>query len=65
MVTVDDESPPGAWDRELKRHPWGYGQYRPPSLEEALWIIRKHGLGVEADVIVAEIAKLKASSPVV
>jgi hypothetical protein len=63
MVIIDNESPPGAWEQELQRAPWAYGQHRSPNLEEALWIIRKHGLGVEADVIVAEIAKLKAEKP--
>ncbi len=60
MTTIDDESPPGAWANELRAAPWGYGQRKKPSVDEALWNIRKSGLTVEATVLAAEIAGLRA-----
>ena len=62
MVIVDNESEPGAWERELQRAPWAYGQQKPPTLNEVLWTLRKLGLSVEADIIAAEVAKLKADT---
>ena len=62
MVIVDNESEPGAWERELQRAPWGYGQRKTPTIDEVLWIMRRHGLSVEADIIAAEIAKLKTEA---
>lgn len=59
MVT-DDESPPGAWKNEMERMPWGFGQRKKPDVEECLWIMRKHGLTVEANILAAEIAGLQA-----
>jgi len=58
---IDNESPPGAWKAELERAPWGYGQRKPPTIDEVLWMLRKLGLSVEADIIAAEIAKLKTA----
>ena len=62
MVIVDNESEPGAWERELQRAPWAYGQQKKPTIDEVLWIMRRHGLSVEADIIAAEIAKLKTET---
>jgi hypothetical protein len=62
MVIVDNESEPGAWERELQRAPWAYGQQKKPTLNEVLWTLRKLGLSVEADIIAAEIVKLKADT---
>ena len=59
LVIIDDTSPPGAWDRELKRAPWAYGQYKPPTIDEVLWLMRKHGLTKEADIVAAELAALR------
>lgn len=50
-MTIDNESEPGSWERELKRHPWGYGQKREPNIAEILSKMRAHGLDVEADII--------------
>lgn len=59
LVTTDDISPPGAWDAELKRAPWAYGQYKPPTIDEVLWLMRKHGLTKEANIVAAELAALR------
>lgn len=53
---IDNESEPGAWERELKKLPWGYGQQRDPDLSEILYRMRAHGLGVEADIIARALA---------
>lgn len=58
-MPVDKDSPPGAWEEELQRAPWGYGQNKPPTIQEVLWIMRRHGLTTEADMIAAELARLK------
>ena len=58
---IDNESPPGAWKAELERAPWGYGQRKPLTREEVIWIMRRHGLGVEADFIAAELARADMS----
>ena len=59
-MAVDNDSPPGAWANELRAAPWGYGQYKRPTVEEALWNVRKSGLSHEANVLAAEIAGLRA-----
>ena len=60
MTTTDNESPPGAWDNELRAAPWGYGQRKKLNVEEALWNVRKSGLTFEANILAAEIAGLRA-----
>jgi hypothetical protein len=50
-MIIDDESPPGAWKREMEKLPWAFGQKREPSVTEILTRMRAHGLDVEADII--------------
>ena len=57
-MTIDTESEPGSWERELKRHPWGYGQKREPTIAEILYRMRAHGLNKEADIIARELARV-------
>jgi hypothetical protein len=52
---IDKDSEPGAWERELKRHPWGYGQKARADLAEILYRMRAHGLDVEADIVAREL----------
>lgn len=59
-MTVDNESPAGAWANELKAAPWGYGQERDWRIANALASIRMRGLWSEASTLVAEINSLKA-----
>jgi hypothetical protein len=58
LLVIDNQSEPGAWERELKKLPWGYGQKREPTIAEILYRMRAHGLDVEADIIAREIASL-------
>jgi hypothetical protein len=55
---IDKDSEPGAWERELKRHPWGYGQKEEPTLAEILYRMRSHGLDVEADIVARELVSM-------
>lgn len=59
-MTIDNESPAGAWANELKAAPWGYGQERDWRINNALAAIRMRGLWSEASTLVAEINSIKA-----
>lgn len=59
-MTIDNESPAGAWANELKAAPWAYGQERDWRIDNALAAIRMRGLWSEASTLVAEINSLKA-----
>ena len=58
-MTIDNESPAGAWANELKAAPWGYGQERDQRVESALASIRMRGLWSEASILAAEISRSK------
>jgi hypothetical protein len=60
MATIDNESEPGAWKRELERHPWGYGQSQTIKLEAAISNIRTVGLWREANTVEQEIKTLQS-----
>lgn len=57
-MSVDNESPPGAWRDEMARMPWRYSQQ--VKVDEALAEIRRAGLALEANVLAQEISVLKA-----
>ena len=59
MKIVDDESPPGAWQDEMKAAPWGYGQSQLKNVEQALNNVRKAGLWEEAHILSLEIRTLQ------
>ena len=59
-MTIDNESPAGAWANELKAAPWGYGQKRDWRIDNALATLRMRGLWTEASVLANEINALKA-----
>lgn len=59
-MTIDNQSPPGAWAEELKAAPWGYGQERDWRIDNALATLRMRGLWTEASVLANEINALKA-----
>lgn len=58
-MTIDDKSPPGAWQNEMKAAPWGYGQSQLKKVEEALNNVRKAGLWDEARILSLEIRTLQ------
>lgn len=59
-MTIDNESPAGAWANELKAAPWAYGQERDWRIDNALATLRMRGLWTEASVLANEINALKA-----
>lgn len=58
-MTIDNESPAGAWKEEMKAAPWGYGQSQTHQVNKALVEVRAKGLWIEADVLEREIVTLK------
>ena len=56
-MTIDNVSPPGAWQSEMERMPWKYSQ--GVKVEQALAAIRQAGLHFEAGVLALEIKTLK------
>lgn len=58
-VTVDNQSPPGAWKDEMSAAPWGYGQSQQKRVERSLENIRRAGLSDEATVLSLELLTLR------
>jgi hypothetical protein len=58
-VTIDNQSPPGAWKEEMSAAPWGYGQSQQMLVERSLENIRRAGLFDEATVLLLELNTLK------
>jgi hypothetical protein len=58
-MTTDNISPPGAWKKEMKAAPWGYGQTQQKQIEQALINIRRAGLFDEATVLSLELLTLR------
>ena len=58
-MTIDDQSPPGAWKEEMSAAPWGYGQSQQKRVERSLENIRRAGLFDEATVLLLELNTLK------
>ena len=58
-LTIDDQSPPGAWKEEMSAAPWGYGQSQQKRVEQSLQNIRRAGLFDEATVLLLELNTLK------
>ena len=59
MATIDNESEPGAWKREMEKAPWAYGQNQAVKIEAAISNIRTVGLWREADAVQQEIKTLQ------
>lgn len=58
-LTIDNQSPPGAWKEEMSAAPWGYGQSQQRRVERSLENIRRAGLFDEATVLLLELNTLK------
>lgn len=57
---IDNQSEAGSWQREMERHPWGYGQTQGMKIETALANLRGRGLYKESMVIEQELKTLQA-----
>lgn len=58
-MTIDKDSPPGAWAEEMKAAPWGYGQSQAKKVEGALLNVYRAGLYEEHRTIQLELNILK------
>ena len=58
-MTIDNESPAGAWKEEMKAAPWGYGQTADNQVRHALAAVRAKGLWVEAGILEQRIVSLE------
>jgi hypothetical protein len=58
MSPIDNESPPGSWQKEIELQPWKYPQQQ--KVGWALSEMRLRGLLVEADILAQEIQTLQA-----
>ena len=59
-MTIDNESPPGAWKNEMARMSWGFGQSQSKTVQDVIVVMRKTGLWDEANLIDMEFTALKA-----
>ena len=57
-MIIDDQSPPGSWQREIELQPWKYKQQE--KVGWALSEMRLRGMFKEADILSQEIITLKA-----
>lgn len=57
-MSVDNDSPPGAWKTEMERMPWKFNQSQ--KVEWALAQVRMRGMWTEAAILANEINVLKA-----
>lgn len=57
-MSVDKDSPPGAWAQELERMPWRHSPQI--KIEEALALMRRSGLQLEANLLALELTALRA-----
>jgi len=58
-LVIDNQSPPGSWNDEMKAAPWGYGQSQQTLVEQSLQNIRRAGLSKEATVLSLELLTLR------
>lgn len=57
-MSIDNQSPPGAWAEEMARMPWRYSQQ--VRVDEALAAMRRAGLQLEAQVLAQELNVLRS-----
>lgn len=58
-MVVDQESPAGAWQREIDRIPWRFDT-GPKSAQDALAKVHQAGLWAEATLLAQEISLMRA-----
>ena len=59
-MTVDNDSPPGSWQREIDLMPWKYNSPQEEKVRLALAELRSQGLWEIARVLEQEIVTLRA-----
>ncbi len=59
-MIVDDQSPPGSWQREIDLMPWKYNSPQEEKVRLAIAELRSRGLWEIARVLEQEIVTLRA-----
>ena len=59
MATVDDESEPGAWKREIEKMPWRFKHSNYATMNDVLAALRANGFLEEANFIAGEIQRYR------
>lgn len=59
MATIDDESEPGAWKREIEKMPWRFKHSNYATVNDALAALRANGFFEEANFIAEEIQRYR------
>ncbi len=60
LVIVDDQSPPGSWQREIDLMPWKFSTPHEERIRMALVELRQRGLSDIANLLEQEIVSLRA-----
>ena len=60
MATIDNESEPGAWKKEMEKIPWRFQHSNYVNVNDVLAVIRANGFSTEANFIGEEVTRLKA-----
>lgn len=59
MATIDDESEPGAWQKEIEKMPWRFKHSNYATVNDVLAAIRANGFFTEANFIAEEIQRYR------
>ena len=59
LVIVDDQSPPGSWQREIDLMPWKFSTPHEERIRMALVELRQRGLSDIANLLEREIVSLR------
>ena len=59
-MIVDDQSPPGSWQREIDLMPWKFSTPHEERIRMALVELRQRGLSDIANLLEQEIVSLRA-----
>lgn len=59
-MIVDDQSPPGSWQREIDLMPWRFNTPHEERIRMALVELRQRGLSDIANLLEQEIVSLRA-----
>jgi hypothetical protein len=60
MATIDNESEPGSWKKEMEKIPWRFQHSNYVNVNDVLAVIRANGFSTEANFIAEEVTRLKA-----
>jgi len=59
MATIDNESEPGSWKREMEKMPWRFKHSNYATVNDVLAALRANGFFTEANFIAEEIQRYR------